>query len=59
VKIQKLVLLVFLVGICLLLLTLQTRGYGSAASDFFAIVTTPISTGLAKASRATFGLWST
>ena len=58
-KIQKVVLLVSLVGICLLLLTLQTRGYGSAASDFFAIVTTPISTGLAKASRATFGLWST
>ncbi|HSD33416.1 MAG TPA: rod shape-determining protein MreC [Gemmatimonadales bacterium] len=58
-KIQKLVLLVSLVGICLLLLTLQTRGYGSAASDVFAIVTTPISTGLAKASRSTFGLWST
>jgi rod shape-determining protein MreC len=59
VKIQKLVLLVSLVGICLLLLTLQTRGYGSAPRDFFAIVTTPISTGLAKASRATFGLWAT
>jgi rod shape-determining protein MreC len=59
VKIQKLVLLLSLVGICLLLLTLQTRGYGSAASDVFAIVTTPISTGLAKASRSTFGLWST
>ena len=58
-KIQKLVLLLSLVGICLLLLTLQTRGYGSAASDVFAIVTTPISTGLAKASRSTFGLWST
>lgn len=58
-KIQKLLLLVSLVGICLLLLTLQTRGYGSTARDFFAIVTTPISTGLAKASRATFGLWAT
>jgi rod shape-determining protein MreC len=59
VKIQKLLLLAAVVGICLLLLTLQTRGYGSAPRDFFAIVTTPISTGLAKASRATFGLWST
>jgi rod shape-determining protein MreC len=59
VKIRKLLLLVSLVGICLLLLTLQTRGYGSTGRDFFAIVTTPISTGLAKASRATFGLWST
>ena len=58
-KIQKLALLVSLVGICLLLLTLQTRGYGSAAGDLFAIVTTPIQTGLAKASHATFGLWAT
>lgn len=58
-KIRKLVLLVFLVAACLLLLTLQTRGYGSTARDIFAVVTTPIQTGLAKASRATFGLWAT
>jgi rod shape-determining protein MreC len=59
VKIQKLVLLVSLVGVCLLLLTLQTRGYGAAARDFLTMVTTPVQTGLARASRATFGLWST
>jgi rod shape-determining protein MreC len=59
VKIRKVVLLGSLVAACLLLLTLQTRGYGSAARDFFAVVTTPIQTGLAKASRATFGLWAT
>jgi len=59
VKIRKVVLLGSLVAACLLLLTLQTRGYGSMARDFFAVVTTPIQTGLAKASRATFGLWST
>jgi len=59
VKIRKLALLVFLVAACLLLLTLQTRGYGSTARDIFALVTTPIQTGLAKASRATFGLWAT
>ena len=58
-KIRKVVLLGSLVAACLLLLTLQTRGYGSMARDFFAVVTTPIQTGLAKASRATFGLWST
>ena len=58
-KIRKLALLVFLVAACLLLLTLQTRGYGSTARDIFALVTTPIQTGLAKASRATFGLWAT
>ena len=58
-KIRKLALLVFLVAACLLLLTLQTRGYGSTARDIFALVTTPIQTGPAKASRATFGLWAT
>jgi len=59
VKIRKVVLLGSLVAACLVLLTLQTRGYGSAAGDIFAVVTAPIQTGLAKASRATFGLWST
>lgn len=58
-KIRKFVLLGSLVAACLLLLTLQMRGYGSAARDVFAVVTTPIQTGLAKASRATFGLWAT
>lgn len=58
-KIRKVVLLGSLVAACLLLLTLQMRGYGSVAGDVFAVVTTPIQTGLAKASRATFGLWAT
>ena len=58
-KIRKFVLLGSLVAACLLLLTLQMRGYGSAARDVFAVVTAPIQTGLAKASRATFGLWAT
>jgi len=59
VKIRKVVLLGSLVASCLVLLTLQTRGYGSTARDVFAVVATPIQTGLAKASRATFGLWAT
>jgi rod shape-determining protein MreC len=59
VKIRKVVLLGSLVAACLLLLTLQMRGYGSVAGDVFAVVTAPIQTGLAKASRATFGLWAT
>ena len=58
-KIRKVVLLGSLVAACLLLLTLQMRGYGSVARDAFAVVTAPIQTGLAQASRATFGLWST
>ena len=52
-KIQKLLLLVALVGVCLLLLTLQTRGYGAAARDALTMVTAPVQTGLARASRAT------
>jgi len=59
VKIRKVALLASLVAVCLLILTLQTRGYGAPARDAFAIVTTPISAGLARASRATFGLWAT
>jgi rod shape-determining protein MreC len=59
VKIRKVALLVSLVAVCLLILTLQTRGYGARARDVFAIVTTPISAALAKASRTTFGLWTT
>jgi rod shape-determining protein MreC len=59
VKIRKVVLLGSLVAACLLLLTLQMRGYGSVARDVFAVVTTPIQTGRAPARRATFGLWST
>jgi len=59
VKIRKVVLLGSLVAACLVLLTLQTRGYGSAARDVFAVVTTPIQTALAKTSRATFGIWTT
>ncbi len=58
-KIRKVALLASLVAVCLLILTLQTRGYGAPARDAFAIVTTPISAGLARASRATFGLWAT
>ncbi len=58
-KIRKVVLLGSLVAACLLLLTLQMHGYGAIAGDVFAVVTTPIQTGLAKASRATFGLWAT
>ena len=58
-KIRKVVLLGSLVAACLLLLTLQMRGHGAMARDVFAVVTTPIQTGLAKASRATFGLWAT
>ncbi len=58
-KIRKLTLLVSAVAVCLLLLTLQTRGYGARAGDAVALVTTPLQAGLAKAHRAAFAVWET
>jgi len=59
VKIRKFALLVSVVGVCLLLLTLQARGYGASARDLLALVTTPVQAGVARAHRAAFGIWGT
>jgi rod shape-determining protein MreC len=59
VRIRALVLLGTVAAVCLLLLTLQMRGYTAVASDALARVTTPIQTGLARVNRAAVGLWST
>jgi len=59
VKSRKVALLVSAIGVCLLLLTLQTRGYGARAADTLALLTTPIQTGVAKAHRAAFDAWDT
>lgn len=45
--------------VCLVLLTLQTRGQASGAADVVAVVTTPVHTVLTRVYRATFGLWAT
>lgn len=58
-KSRKVALLVSAIGVCLLLLTLQTRGYGARAADALALLTTPIQTGVAKAHRAAFDAWDT
>ncbi|MBI4254755.1 MAG: rod shape-determining protein MreC [Candidatus Rokubacteria bacterium] len=58
-RIRKFALLLSLVAVCLLLLTLQTRGYASRAGDLVALVTTPVHAGLARASRAALGVWTT
>src|SRR5207245_1973238 len=59
VKIRKFALLVSVVGVCLLLLTLQARGYGTSARDLLALVTTPVQAGVARAHRVAFGIWDT
>ncbi len=58
-KSRKFVLLGSAVAVCLLLLTLQTRGQGLHAADALAFVMTPIQAGLAKAHRGAFGAWET
>jgi len=58
VKIRRLVLLVAIVGVCLALVTLQTRGYGAPAGDVVALVTTPIQAALAAVPRAAVSAWS-
>lgn len=58
-KSRKVALLVSAIGVCLLLLTLQTRGYGARAADALALLTTPIQASVAKAHRAAFDAWDT
>ena len=50
--------LVSILVVCLVLLTLQTRGYGARAGDAVALVTTPIQTAIAAIPRAAVGVWS-
>ncbi len=58
-KSRKFVLLVTAVGVCLLLLTLQSRGYGSRAGAAVALVTTPVQAGLTKIHRGAVAAWET
>jgi len=58
VKIRRLVVLASILVVCLVLLTLQTRGYGTHTGDAVALVTTPVQTAVAAIPRAAFGVWS-
>jgi rod shape-determining protein MreC len=58
VKIRRLLVLVSVLVVCLVLLTLQTRGYGGRAGDAVALVTTPIQKAIAVIPRAAVGVWS-
>jgi rod shape-determining protein MreC len=51
VKVRGLALLGSLLLVCLLLLTLQSRGRSSKAADLVAVVTTPVQTVLARVNR--------
>ena len=58
-KIRAIVLLGAIAVVCLLLLTLQMRGYTAVATDALAVVTTPIQSALARVNRSAVGVWST
>jgi rod shape-determining protein MreC len=59
VKIRAIGLLGAIAVVCLLLLTLQMRGYTAVATDALAVVTTPIQSALARVNRSAVGVWST
>lgn len=58
-KIRAVMLLGVVAGACLILLTLQTRGYGSPAADVLTLVTAPVQGTLAGVHRAAVGAWTT
>jgi len=58
VKIRRLVVLACILVVCLVLLTLQARGYGTLTGDAVALVTTPVQIAVAAIPRAAFGVWS-
>ena len=57
-KIRRLLVLVSVLLVCLVLLTLQTRGYGASAGEAVAFITTPIQKAIAAVPRAAVGVWS-
>lgn len=58
-NIRRLVLLGSIAVVCLVSLTVQSRGRSFGAADLLAVVTTPVQTVLARVNRTAFGLWST
>ena len=58
-RVRKYALLLVLVAVSLLLLTLQSRGYGSRAGDLVAAVTTPLQAGYARVTRGALAVWTT
>jgi rod shape-determining protein MreC len=59
VKSRSLAVLGSTILVCLLLLTLQAKGYSLPASDLVTTVTAPVQTVLARVSGSALGLWTT
>ena len=58
-RVRRFALIVSVLLVCLLLLTLQTRGYGVGGTRVIGAVMEPAQTVLARVNRAAFGLWRT
>jgi rod shape-determining protein MreC len=59
VKRRGVVVLGSVVLVCLVMLTLQTRGRSSGAAELAALVTTPVQTVFTRVHRGTVGIWAT
>jgi len=59
VKARTVFLLALTLAVCLVLLTIQSRGRGDIAADAVAVVMTPVQKGLAAIHRGAVGLWTT
>lgn len=58
-RIRRLALLGLVVAVCLVLLTVQTRGHAAPAADLIALITAPVQKALTGVHRAAFGVWTT
>jgi rod shape-determining protein MreC len=59
VRIRRLAVLGGVLAVCLLLLTVQTRGRAIPAADLIALVTTPVQKSLAAVHRGALSIWTT
>jgi rod shape-determining protein MreC len=59
VRIRRLALLGAVIAVCLVLLTVQTRGHAAPAADLIALITAPVQQALTAIHRASFGVWTT
>lgn len=58
-RIRRLAVLGGVLAVCLLLLTVQTRGRAIPAADLIALVTTPVQKSLAAVHRGALSIWTT
>ncbi len=58
-KVRRLAVLGSVLAVCLLLLSVQTRGHATPAADLIALITTPVQKALAAIHRGSLGVWTT